>query len=208
MCPAAVSGSIPRSSTLNMAYDPHLNRSLVRLPPTLPVDFPPFNPSHPFYTIQTNSTPELVQKPNRGGNNRGHPLLRSLTTTRRKREPHAAAPITQEERSYVLVEQPGQASSVSPKPLSRSRSWSVRKTLEAMARPKTSDGPQVVPLELSRPFGKIVGHIGRSFSQHLRKDSVPTRPVPMSVSSTFPQENLVENSRSRRYGKIYATSPM
>lgn len=159
-----------------MACDPCMNRSLVRLPPTLPVDFPPYNPSHPFYAIQTGSTPELAQRPNRGGD-RGHPLLRSLTTTRKKREPQAAAPVAQEERTHVLAVQSDHVSCVPPKPLSRSRSWSVRKTLEVMTRVKTSDGLRISPLssrELPRSLSKIVDNIGRSLSRQLRKESVPT----------------------------------
>ena len=157
-----------------MACDP--NKSLVRLPPTLPVDFPPFNPSHPFYAIQTNSTPQLVKGSNRGGD-RGHPLLRSLTTTRKKREPQAAAPVAQEERTYVLAVQLDHVSCVPPKPISRSRSWSVRKTLEVMTRPKTSDGSRIPPLsprELPRSFSKFVDNIGKSLSRQLRKEPVST----------------------------------
>lgn len=193
-----------------MACDLSLNRSLVRLPPTLPADFPPYHPSHPFYAIRTNSTPELVQRPNKGGD-RGRPLLRSLTTTRRKREPQAAAPVAQEERSHVLAEQLDHVSCVPPKPISRSRSWSVRKTLGAMARAKASDGPRIStrsPGELPRPLGKLVDDIGRSLSRRLRKESVLTPPIPMSLSSISPQANSVEKSRSRRYGKIYTKSPL
>ena len=193
-----------------MACDLHLNRSLVRLPPTLPVDFPPFNPSHPFYAIQTNSTPELVQRPHKGGD-RGRPLLRTLTTTRRKRGPQAVAPVAQEERSHLLTEQLDHVSCVPPQPILRSRSWSVRKTLEAMARAKTSDEPRISsfsPGELPRPLGKLVDNIGRSLSRRLRKEPVLTQPIPMSMSSISPQANSVEKSRSRRYGQIYTKSPL
>jgi len=194
-----------------MACDLRLNRSLVRLPPTLPVDFPAFNPSHPFYAIETNSTPELVQRPNRGGE-RGRPLLRSLATTRRKREPQAAAPVAQEERIHVLADQLDHVSCVPPKPISRSRSWSVRKNLEAMARrAKTSDGPRISPLspgELSRPLGQLIDDVGRSLSRRLRKESVSTRPMPMPMSSISPQANSVEKVKSRRYGRIYPKSPL
>jgi len=193
-----------------MACDLSLNRSLVRLPPTLPVDFPAFNPSHPFYAIQTNSSPELPQRHNRGGD-RGHPLLRSFTTTRRKPEPQAAAPVAQEERRHVLAEQLDHVSCVPPKAISRSRSWSVRKTLEAMARAKPSDGPRISSLspgELPRPLGKFVDEIGRSLSRRLRMESVSTQPIPMSMSSMSPQSNSVEKGRSRRYGKLYTKSPL
>lgn len=192
-----------------MACDPRLNRSLVRLPPTLPADFPPFHPSHPFYAVQTSSTPELVQTPNRGGD-RGHPLFRSLTATRKKREPQAAAPVAQEERTYVLTVQLDHVSCVPPKPLSRSRSWSVRKTLEVMTRAKTSDRPRIPPLspgELpSRSLSKFVDNIGRSLSRHLRKESVSTQPTPTPMSSMSLQANSDEKSRTRWYRRIDTTS--
>jgi hypothetical protein len=193
-----------------MACDPRLNRSLVRLPPTLPVDFPPFNPSHPFYAIQTNSTPELVQRSNRG-TSRGRPLLRALTATRVKREPQAAAPVApvaQEERTYVLAEQLDHVSCVPPKPLLRSRSWSVRRTLEVMTRSKTSEGPRITPLsprELPHSLSKIVDNIGRSLSRRLRKESVSTHPIPIPMSSISSQANSVEKTRLWRYKKIYAS---
>lgn len=193
-----------------MACDPRLNRSLVRLPPTLPADFPPFNPSHPFYAIQTNSTPELVQTPNKGGD-RGRPLLRSLTTTRKKREPQAAAPVVQEERTYVVAVQLDHVSCVPPKPLSRSRSWRVRKTLGVMTRAKTSDGPRIPtlsPRELPRSLSKIVDNIGRSLSRHLRKESVSTQPIPTPMSSMSSQTIPDEKSRSRRYARVYMKSPL
>jgi len=191
-----------------MAFDP--NRSLVRLPPTLPVDFPPFHASHPFYAVQTNSSPELVRRRNRGGD-RGHPLLRSFTTTRRKREPQAAAPVVQEERSRVLAEQLDHVSCVPPKPLARSRSWSVRKTLKAMARAKTPDKPRIShlsPGELPRPLGRMVNSIGRSLSRRRRKDSGLTQPKPLSMSNISPQADSAGKSRSRRFGKIYTESPL
>lgn len=214
-----------------MACDLRLNRSLVRLPPTLPADFPPFNPSHPFYAIDTTSTPEIVQRSSRSnGSNgtgaaRGRPLLRSLTATaaRRKRQRQAAAPAAQEEEErsrvlHILIPTEQQrldhVSCVPPKPPSRSRSWSVRKTLEAMVRAKTSDGPLMSPLspgELPRPLGKLVDNIGRSLSRRRRNVSRSTQPMPMPMSSISPQSpqvNSVETSRSRRYGKIYATSPL
>ena len=195
-----------------MACDPHLNRSLVRLPPTLPADFPPFNPSHPFYAIQANSTPELAQTPNRGvDRDRGHPLLRSLTTTRKKREPKAAAPVAQEERTYVVAVQLDHVSCVPPKPLARSRSWRVRKTLGVMTRAKASDGPRIPPLspaELPRSLSKIVDNIGRSLSRHLRKESVSTQTIPTPMSSISSQTNPNEKSRSRRYARVYMTSPL
>jgi hypothetical protein len=186
--------------------DHRFSGSLVRLPPTLPVDFPPFNPSHPFYATQTNSTPELVQTPNRGGD-RGRPLLRPVTSTQRKNDPQAAAPVAQEERSHVLA-QLDHVSCVPPKPQLRSRSWSVRKTLVGMACPKPSDEPRISSGELSRPLSKLVDNIGRSLSRRPRKASVSTQPIPMPVSSIPPQANRGEDSKSRRYGKIYTTSPL